>query len=95
MILTNDCDLVLLDEPAIGLTLKDIYKLIDIIGYFIKSNSSIIIVDHNMDFLRIICEKFETRVTFMHQGKILRTGTFGEIRSDNEVKRIYLGVDKC
>ncbi|ADC89350.1 ABC transporter related protein [Thermocrinis albus DSM 14484] len=95
MILTNDCDLVLLDEPAIGLTLKDIYKLIDIIGYFIKRNSSIIIVDHNMDFLRMICEKFEARVTFMHQGKILRTGTFDEIRSDNEVKRIYLGVERC
>jgi len=95
MILTNDCELVLLDEPAIGLTLKDIYKLIDIIGYFIERNSSIIIVDHNMDFLRMICEKFDAKVTFMHHGEILKTGTFDEIRTDNEVKRIYLGVDEC
>ncbi len=93
MVMVSPGELILLDEPAIGMTVKDVHRLIDVVLPYLVEHSSVIIVDHNMDFLKEISKKFEAKVTFMHQGRILKTGTFDEIRLDDEVQRVYLGVD--
>lgn len=90
MILSSGGELVLLDEPAIGLSTSEMYKLIDIVGE-ISRRSAVIVVDHNMDFVRELCERLNANVTFMHMGRIIKSGAFEQIKNDNNIKKIYLG----
>jgi urea transport system ATP-binding protein len=47
----------------------------------------VIVVEHDMDFLR----KFATRVTVMHEGKVLTEGPVASITNDPRVQEVYLG----
>jgi urea transport system ATP-binding protein len=46
------------------------------------------VVEHDMDFMR----RFATRVTVLHQGKVLSHGTVAEVQADPKVQEVYLGT---
>lgn len=80
--------MLLLDEPAAGMTPEETYQLINILRN-IKSNREIglIIIDHNMKFVANICK----RIIVLHQGRKIAEGKPEEILNKEEVIEVYLG----
>ena len=75
------------DEPAGGVNLTLINEIADKIRALNKDGKSFLIVEHNMEFVMNLCD----RVTVMHQGADLVSGTPSEIRSNPMVLDAYLG----
>ncbi|MDE3064916.1 MAG: ABC transporter ATP-binding protein [Acidobacteriota bacterium] len=86
-VLVADPDVILLDEPAGGVNLTLINEIADKIRTLNASGKTFLIVEHNMEFVMGLCH----RVTVMHQGTDLVTGTPVEVRHDPRVLDAYLG----
>jgi len=78
--------LVLLDEPAAGMTGNEVYRLIGVIQR-INQTASVIVVDHDMEFVRML----GSRVTVFHQGSILLEGPAEKVLVDPAVREVYIG----
>ena len=78
--------LLLLDEPAAGITGAESEALVRIIQQ-VNQKATIIVVDHDMEFVRML----GAHVTVMHQGAVLREGPVDEILSDALVREVYIG----
>ena len=85
-VLVADPDVILLDEPAGGVNLTLINEIAEKIQSLNRSGKSFLIVEHNMEFVMNLCD----RVTVMHQGADLVSGTPSEIRSNPLVLDAYL-----
>ncbi|MEM7254636.1 MAG: ATP-binding cassette domain-containing protein [Pseudomonadota bacterium] len=88
IVLAGDPWLILLDEPAAGLTADEIDRMIDILRD-INREAALIIVEHDMHFVRRIAE----RVTVFHQGDVLIDADVDAVMSDQAVRDVYLGRD--
>jgi branched-chain amino acid transport system ATP-binding protein/urea transport system ATP-binding protein len=86
MVLASEPDLILLDEPAAGMTQDETDRLADIIRDIHKTHS-LIVVEHDMDFIRSIA----TNVTVFNQGSVLTEGPVAEVLADQRVRDVYLG----
>jgi urea transport system ATP-binding protein len=86
MLLVQNPKLIMLDEPVAGMTAKERDLTVDLLKKIAKERS-IIIIEHDMDFVA----KIAHRVTVLHLGKILKEGTMEEVRNDEKVKGVYLG----
>ncbi len=86
MLLVQDPELVMLDEPVAGMTAKERDATATLLRKIAKERS-IIIIEHDMDFVAKIAD----RVTVLHLGKIIKEGTMEEVRDDPRVKEVYLG----
>ena len=78
--------LILFDEPAAGLSPAERRELVALL-VSLPSHMSFVIIEHDLD----IALKVSERVTVMHNGRVLRTGTPAEIESDSQVQAIYMG----
>jgi branched-chain amino acid transport system ATP-binding protein/urea transport system ATP-binding protein len=78
--------LVLLDEPAAGMTGNEVDRLIAVIQR-INQSASVIVVDHDMEFVRML----GSRVTVFHQGSILLEGPAEKVLVDPAVREVYIG----
>jgi branched-chain amino acid transport system ATP-binding protein len=78
--------LILLDEPAAGLSPTERSELIEILQS-LPAHIGYIIIEHDMDVALRVSES----VTMMHNGRIFKEGTPQEIEDDPEVQEIYLG----
>lgn len=86
MVLAQNPSVILLDEPAAGMTRDERDQTVRLI-HKLASEHTVIVVEHDMAFIRAL----EAPVTMLHQGKVFRTGSFEEISSDTEVINVYLG----
>lgn len=86
MLLAREPHLILLDEPAAGMTAQETERTAELI---LEANrtATIVVVEHDMQFIR----KIARRVTVFHQGRILVEGTMAEIQEDQRVRDVYLG----
>lgn len=89
MLLMQDCKLILMDEPTAGMTIQETAKTADIFNS-LKGSHTMLVVEHDMTFVRIIAEK----VTVMDQGRFLAEGTVAEIESNPKVRQAYLGDEE-
>jgi branched-chain amino acid transport system ATP-binding protein/urea transport system ATP-binding protein len=78
--------LVLLDEPAAGMTGEEIDRLVGVIRR-INQTAAVIVVDHDMAFVRMLA----SNVTVFHRGAILVEGTADRVLDDARVRDVYLG----
>lgn len=79
--------LVLLDEPAAGLTPHELATLREAILRVRSIGTSVLIVEHNVDFVLSLCE----HVVVMNFGRKIADGTPGDIRRSEVVIEAYLG----
>jgi branched-chain amino acid transport system ATP-binding protein len=79
---------ILLDEPAGGLTVREIDKLADIVTVIRDSGIGVLIVEHHTDFIFRTCD----RVTVFNLGRELAHGVGDTVSRDPEVIRVYLGA---
>lgn len=86
MALATDPELVLLDEFAAGMSRDETHNAVELIRKLTVGKTAVII-EHDMDVVFSIAD----RITVLHYGKILATGTPDEIRLNQEVKDAYLG----
>jgi branched-chain amino acid transport system ATP-binding protein len=78
--------IVLLDEPAAGITTAETERLVAIIRR-INRSATLIVVDHDMHFVRML----DSHITVFHQGAILLEGRADHVLTDRSVREVYLG----
>jgi branched-chain amino acid transport system ATP-binding protein len=78
--------LILFDEPAAGLSPAERRELVALLGS-LPAHMGFVLIEHDLDVALRVVE----RVTVMHNGRVLKHGTPGEIENDAEVQAIYLG----
>lgn len=78
--------LILFDEPAAGLSPAERRELVTLLRS-LPPHMSFVLIEHDLDIALRVVE----RVTVMHNGQVLRTGSPTEIENDAQVQAIYMG----
>ncbi|MGI9487788.1 MAG: ATP-binding cassette domain-containing protein [Geminicoccaceae bacterium] len=86
MVIAAEPWLVLLDEPAAGMTKEEVALTAELIKE-INQTATMIVVEHDMQFIRMIADQ----VTVLHEGRILIEDTMDVVSRDARVRDVYLG----
>ncbi len=78
--------LILFDEPAAGLSPAERRELVALLRT-LPAHMSFVLIEHDLDIALRVVEK----VTVMHNGRVLKTGTPEQIENDAQVQAIYMG----
>ena len=88
LLLANDAELLLLDEPTAGMTAEETKATGDLVRHLVDGlGLAAIIIEHDINFIRAL----EAPVTVLHLGKVLVEGSYDEVAADQEVRDVYLG----
>lgn len=91
MLLAQDPKVLLVDEPAAGMTDDETDRTGDLL-LSLAGKHSLIVIEHDMAFVKQIARNGQ--VTVLHQGTVLCEGKFDEVQSDHKVREVYLGRGK-
>ena len=86
--LSSDPKILLLDEPAAGLSSGESTEMTRFLQKLDRS-LAILLIEHDMDVVFDIAEE----ISVLHFGAVLETGTPGQIHDSKRVQEIYLGTD--
>lgn len=86
MLLAQDPKLLLVDEPAAGMTPEEREHTTDLLKRTAKTRA-VVVVEHDMEFVR----RLGCKVTVLHEGSVLAEGSIDHVTSDPEVIDVYLG----
>jgi urea transport system ATP-binding protein len=89
MLIAQDPKLLLVDEPAAGMTDEETRKTGELL-MSLAGRHSVIVIEHDMTFVRQIARK----VTVLHQGTVLCEGTVDQVQNNERVIEVYLGRKK-
>jgi branched-chain amino acid transport system ATP-binding protein len=88
LVLAQRPELIILDEPAAGLSAAETRDLIGVLQATIGKRT-LILVEHDMDVVYALSD----RITVLDYGQVLTEGTPAEINADPNVRRVYLGEE--
>ncbi|NNE87119.1 MAG: urea ABC transporter ATP-binding protein UrtD [Silicimonas sp.] len=86
MLLAQEPQLLLVDEPAAGMTTAEREKTTEILKEAAKSRA-VVVVEHDMEFVR----RLECKVTVLHEGSVLAEGSLDHVTQNKDVIEVYLG----
>jgi len=86
MLLIQDPELLMLDEPVAGMSVSERKKTAELLKLITKDRS-VLVIEHDMHFVEEIADK----VTVLHQGRILSEGSMDKVQNDPKVIEVYLG----
>jgi urea ABC transporter ATP-binding protein UrtD len=86
LVLCGEPDLILLDEPAAGMTEEERVRTAELIREINRAHP-LIVVEHDMSFIRTIAR----RITVFDRGAILTEGDVDEVFGNQTVRDVYLG----
>ena len=87
MLLMQDPELLLVDEPVAGMTPQEIERTAELLRS-LAGEHSVVVVEHDMAFVRSIAR----RVTVLHEGHVIAEGDMDKVQNDPRVIEVYLGV---
>ena len=87
MLLMQQPELLLIDEPVAGMTPQETERTAALL-LSLAGEHSVIVVEHDMDFVRSIA----SRVTVLHEGRVLAEGDMDLVQNDPRVREVYLGA---
>ena len=86
MLLAQDPKLLLIDEPAAGMTDAETAETASLLKDIAKTHS-VVVVEHDMTFIRAL----EVKVTCLAEGSVLAEGSLDHVSEDEKVIEVYLG----
>jgi urea transport system ATP-binding protein len=86
MVLANDPELVLLDEPTAGMTSRETRQTEALLKE-LAAGHTVVVIEHDIRFVREVAQ----RVIVLHRGRVLADGTIADIERDETVRDVYLG----
>lgn len=86
ILLAQEPRLLLVDEPAAGMTPEEREKTTDILVEAAKTRA-VVVVEHDMEFVR----RLNCKVTVLHEGSVLAEGSLDHVTSNQDVIDVYLG----
>jgi len=89
MVMLQDPELLLIDEPVAGMTPRESEKTGELLMAMARKHT-LLVIEHDMTFVRQIAQ----RVTVLDEGRILCEGTVEEVQKDPKVIQVYLGQDR-
>ena len=87
MLLMQDPELLLVDEPVAGMTPQEIERTAELL-VSLAGQHSVVVVEHDMAFVRSIAR----RVVVLHEGQVIAAGDMDKVQNDPRVIEVYLGV---
>ena len=86
--LAGEPELLLLDEPTSGMSPAETARMIELDRLAAAAHLSILMIEHDMKVVFSVAD----RITVLYYGKVLATGTPGEIQANERVREVYLGM---
>ena len=86
MLLMQDPQLLLVDEPVAGMTDHETEQTAALLTS-IAGSRSVVVVEHDLEFVRAL----DSRVTVLHEGAVLSEGSIDHVQADPRVIEVYLG----
>ncbi|ABK43540.1 ABC transporter related protein [Magnetococcus marinus MC-1] len=86
MLLMQDPQLLLVDEPAAGMTDEETMRTAQMLKEIAKDHS-VVVVEHDMAFVKSL----QCRVTVLHEGSVLAEGSLETVQANEQVIEVYLG----
>ena len=86
MLLIQDQQILLLDEPVAGMTDHETEQTAELI-LSLAGTRTLVVVEHDMEFVRSL----GARVTVLHEGSVLAEGSIDHVQNDQRVVEVYLG----
>lgn len=86
MLLAQDPKLLLVDEPAAGMTTEERNHTTQLLKRLAKSHA-VVVVEHDMEFVR----RLNCKVTVLHEGAVLAEGSLEHVMANQRVIEVYLG----
>ncbi len=79
--------LLLLDEPTAGMSPEETLKMAAIVQALTRDGVAVMVIEHDMAFVRLVA----TKITVLHNGRVLTEGTPTEVEAHEDVLKVYLG----
>ncbi len=86
MLLAQEPQLLLVDEPAAGMTDAETAQTAILLKEIARTQS-VVVVEHDMEFVRDL----DVKVTVLHEGSVLAEGTLDKVSAEPRVIEVYLG----
>lgn len=89
MLMAQDPELLLVDEPVAGMSPRESERTGNLLLAMARKHT-LLVIDHDMTFVRQIASK----VTVLHEGRLLCQGSMKEVQNNPKVIEVYLGQHK-
>ena len=86
MLISQEPELLLIDEPAAGMTDEETMKTAELFKTLAKTHS-LVVVEHDMDFIAAL----DCKVTVLNEGSVLAEGSLQSVQNNQQVIEVYLG----